>query len=510
MEDEIDIQTDICPQSFLDLSSINKTVLDQIRSYLEPDVNDKKMFGEVFTPLQLVCDMLSKLPRHVWTNPNLLWMDPANGIGNFPMVVYYKLMTGLKQYIPNEAKRSKHIIEKMLWMVELNPINVNICKKLFKLLDENSTPNITRGSFIEESTIHKLPEAFDIIMGNPPYQAIQNSDGKRGGGDMLWDKFVKQSIRLLRQNGLLCFVHPAAWRKPESERSKNNGLFEIMAHENQLLYLEIHDTTDGQEVFHSGTRYDWYVLQKKPCTRETVVKGDDGIKTSINLRQWEFLPNRKFTQIEPLLHDKDEKHEKEYYIIYERSSYGSDKKWVQEEKTTEFNYPLIHSTPKSGIRYMYSSRNDNGMFGISKIIFGDSGIFNSIIDMEGRYGMTQHSMAIPISSIEKGTEIKRVIDSDEFRNILDACSWSNFSIDWRLFSYFKKDFYNYIQGPFHYIGQSKVDSKERKGVKSKTKKIRKHYYSSKSKHEIKQRELFRKSITKIKTINKHKTSVRRK
>ena len=43
---------------------------------------------------------------------------------------------------------------------------------------------------------------------------------------------------------------------------------------------------------------------------------------------------------------------------------------------------------------MYSSKNDRGHFGIKKIIFGESGIYNSIVDIEGKYGMTQGAMGV--------------------------------------------------------------------------------------------------------------------
>ena len=73
-------------------------------------------------------------------------MDPSTGIGNFSIVVYYKLMESLKNVsgYKNKDIRSKHIIEKMLYMVELNPANVKICKKIFRLIDPNAKPNIRK------------------------------------------------------------------------------------------------------------------------------------------------------------------------------------------------------------------------------------------------------------------------------------------------------------------------------------------------------------------------------
>jgi hypothetical protein len=53
--------------------------------------------------------MLDKLPDEVWGHPNLKWFDPAVGIGNFMIQVYYRLMDGLRTAFPNENERKTHI-----------------------------------------------------------------------------------------------------------------------------------------------------------------------------------------------------------------------------------------------------------------------------------------------------------------------------------------------------------------------------------------------------------------
>ena len=67
--------------------------------------------------------------------------------------------------------------------------------------------------------------------------------------------------------------------------------------------------------------------------------------------------------------------------------------------------PIIDTYYYTKRRYMYSSRNDNGHFGITKVIFGDSGVFNPLIDIEGNYGMTQHAMAIEVDDLEEAKNI---------------------------------------------------------------------------------------------------------
>ena len=128
-------------------------------------------------------------------------------------------------------------------------------------------------------------------------------------------------------------------------------------------------------------------------------------------------------------------------IIYNRSNYDTRKSWVSKIKDEKFKYVLIDGTLKKGYKYLYSAINNKGHFGISKIIFGQTGINNALIDMEGDYGMTEHAMAIEIKTLKEGEQIKQYIESKAFEQILKACSWSNFQIDWRLFTYFRHDFY---------------------------------------------------------------------
>ena len=57
--------------------------------------DEKNKFGEVFTPSILINEMIDNLPMEVWSNPSLKWLDPANGIGNFPMIIYERLLKEL-------------------------------------------------------------------------------------------------------------------------------------------------------------------------------------------------------------------------------------------------------------------------------------------------------------------------------------------------------------------------------------------------------------------------------
>jgi hypothetical protein len=429
----------------------NYNVDDQqlVREFLQlkltPNIENKKNNGEVFTPEFLIKEMLDKLPQKVWSNPDLKWFDPAVGVGNFMIFIYYRLMENLKTSFPDDIKRKAHIIKNMLYMSELNPVNIKECIKIF-----GNDLNIYEGNTLKMDTFDVFGiDKFDIIVGNPPF----NSPGAVGTGNTIWQLFVKLSLELLNKNGYLVYVHPSAWRKPDSEKAnnkaKNHGLYKLMTKDNTMLYLEIHDSKDGLKTFKAGTRYDWYVIKRaKNNDHTTKIKDELGITTGLNLNKLDFLPNFKFELLLPLLAKTGDI---KCPIIYNGTYHSTRKDLVSSKKTDVFKYPLIHSTNKdkvgktgnivSGVRYMYSSRHDKGHFGVKKVIFGDSGINDVIIDLEGKYGMTEHAMAIEISSKKQGDELKKYLLSENFKKVLKACKWGNFQIDWRLFTYFKKDFY---------------------------------------------------------------------
>ena len=54
-----------------------------------------KQLGEVFTPSELVNEMLDRLPPELWADPTKTYIDPACGTGNFLVeVVRRKIACG--------------------------------------------------------------------------------------------------------------------------------------------------------------------------------------------------------------------------------------------------------------------------------------------------------------------------------------------------------------------------------------------------------------------------------
>ena len=411
---------------------------------LEIDPIKKEKFGEVNTPEVLIQNMLDKLPPSIWKDHTKKWLDPATGIGSFQIFVYDRLLKGLENWEPNFKKRHHHIIENMLYMCEINESSVKQAKKILGEKANIQKCDYLTYDFGKETT-------YDIILGNPPFNKGQDveDDGKRGSGNQIWINFVEKSLELISQNGYLLFVHPPGWRKPTTESSKTDGLFKKIAIEHQIEYLEIHNKEDGVKMFGVQTRYDWYLLSNHKCNKKTLVKDESGTLQKIDLRKWNFLPNGEYSLVKHILAKPNEP---KVNILYSRTQYGTDSSWTNAKESKKYRYPLIHSTPKGEEpRFYWSSTMEPDikgelikMYGQKKVIFGEAGINNIILDNEGKYGMTQGAMGIPFSNQKEGIQIKKCLESTEFEKILKALSFGNFRIDWRIFLFMKKQFFRFL------------------------------------------------------------------
>ena len=97
-----------------EISKVSKQITDK-SSYSKEKSNKH---GEVFTPNELIYEMISKLPRDIWEDPSKTFLDPCSGKGNFPIYIVKKLFVHLQEHIVDEEERLKHIVEKQLFMAE--------------------------------------------------------------------------------------------------------------------------------------------------------------------------------------------------------------------------------------------------------------------------------------------------------------------------------------------------------------------------------------------------------
>lgn len=408
-------------------SLIDKPIqlLEYIHSLLKPKQTEKKLYGEVFTPMPLINEMLDKLPADVWTNPHLKWFDPAAGMGNFPIAVYLRLMEGLEQSIPDPQARKKHILENMLYMSELNSKNVHLCKQIFDVNDEYRL-NLYCGNTLELDVEREFGvEKFDIVLGNPPYQ---KGNGNKGRGNTLWDVFTKKALNhWLPNNGYLVFIHPCGWRQLDHPTGK-------LLLEKQILYLNMNDVKAGEKMFGCSTTYDWYVLRKSPPRIETTIRDYNNQTYKTSLKDVRFIPNHSLKEVYQLLDEGNS-----CGFICDQSSYEPRKTWMSTTKCTKYKYPCIYTiNVKNDITLRFSSIN-KGHFGICKFIISNGCGF--LEDRHGEYGLTQWAYGIPCHPNDFKDIHYVLYEHNKFREILQAIQVTKEKYNYRILRLFKKDFW---------------------------------------------------------------------
>ena len=253
----ISIQFKMSLQSLIDNP---KELLELIHDCLKPKDVEKKQFGEVFTPMHVINEMLNKLPHHVWLDKNLKWLDPATGMGNFPIAVYLRLMESLKEELPDHMERKKHILQEMLYMGELNKKNVLVCNQIFNFNGEYKL-NLYQGDSlkVDYNETFKVTQ-FDIILGNPPYNkgGIRSHTGKQLGEKniTIWTKFIEKAFKWLKPNGYLAYINPLSWLK------KSHSLHTIML-EKHIIWMKLWDNIKSLANINGKIPISLFVLQNK-------------------------------------------------------------------------------------------------------------------------------------------------------------------------------------------------------------------------------------------------------
>jgi len=233
-------------QSLIDSA---KELLELINESLKkPNKTETRIFGEVFTPMCFINnDMLGYVEKHyllkynknIYEDETLTWGDTSAGMGNFPIAIYYKLMDGLKNKIPDEKERKRHILENMLFMAEINKKNCFIIKQIFNINNEYKL-NLYEGDALELDIKKEFGiERFNIIIGNPPYN--KEFEGKNGYAPALYNKFIEFYIE---KCDIMCYVIPSRWF---SGGRGLDGFRKMMLSRKDLVYIKTFD--DATKIF---------------------------------------------------------------------------------------------------------------------------------------------------------------------------------------------------------------------------------------------------------------------
>jgi len=120
-----------------------------------------KKSGEVFTPPALVDEMLDKMPAIEWRKKNNKILDPCMGATCvFPIMVMFRMASGLRTSIKDPHQRIKHILNENLYMCEIDKEALDFGSSLIKhyanilstflmLDDSDETIGLIKSKYIE-------------------------------------------------------------------------------------------------------------------------------------------------------------------------------------------------------------------------------------------------------------------------------------------------------------------------------------------------------------------------
>jgi site-specific DNA-methyltransferase (adenine-specific) len=287
---------------------------------------------EVFTPPSVVNSMLDLLPEHVWTDPDLHWLDIGCKTGVYLREIAKRLVIGLAERIPDPTRRVDHILGKMLYGVATTQLTGLVARRtLYSSADASAPISAARhipgfgssgniryvpGTHAFRSgscsvcgatetidrdgkdnyayeVIHTArpeqlfhnekgtPVKFNIIVANPPYQ--MNDGGNGPSAKPLYHQFVQIAMAL--QPDYISMIIPARWYAG----GKNLDDFrKSMKSDRRISHIV--DAPNASEVFpdveiKGGVMYFlWDAKHDADCQWSTLRNGDMSIPKLRDLR----------------------------------------------------------------------------------------------------------------------------------------------------------------------------------------------------------------------------------
>ena len=385
---------------------LSKSIANIIDKRLNVDSVGKQERGEVFTPLYFVMEMLlgtgsnsntvwdgkgnrvGGLPLSVLRNPNGKWIDPAAGVGNFGVVAFHVLDQYLVSAIPHTVKRQKHIIENMLYFIELDKTNGTQLKKIIGSLCPGAKPNILIADTLSykgkmDSLKNDLGcSEFTVVMGNPPF----NSGGtKLEGTKRLHIDFTEFGLELLGSTGRLLFVCPPNYREADSVmntvfRDSGKGSFE---------FIRIISATRTLSLFNIQARLDIFQWAKGYTGKTTILdEYNEVAEVVVDLEK--HLPNFGHSIFEKIL-----KKVKALGVLkptpFRTTEFSTQK--ASTFKCTGKKYKIIHLITAAGKR-VYINNKPHPLQTKKKIFLNGLGVPYVYYDKKGEYAPSQSPVIV--------------------------------------------------------------------------------------------------------------------
>ena len=376
---------------------------NELKRYYDDVLNKDKQLVETSndepTPLDCVEEMVNKIPESFWQNKHIKILDPCCGCGNFPIIIYFKLI----QYHTKET-----ILKDMLYFNDINTNRLNKLKEVFQ-----HELNIYQEDFLSLTT----PHTFDLIVANPPYAKLLSNGKRASKNHNLIGPFIEKSLKLLKDHGYLLYITPDNWM---SFADRNILIHELTRL--QIHYINIH--TAKKYFKKIGSSFVWYLIEKTPAYKNIEIEGiwkNKIYKDSVQSEVRNYIPLYYNNIIQSILHKTIDNTTLRKFKV-ETSSYlhkYTKREFISNTQSDVYKYKLVH-TPK---QIVWSSKPHKYQDGY-KVFISTTSYYETIVD---DCGMTQSIAFIRCMNEEEAKQIQKVLMHPLYTFINNICRYGNFN-----------------------------------------------------------------------------------
>jgi methylase of polypeptide subunit release factors len=376
----------------------------EIKEYYDKGLNvDKKLVkttNDEPTPITCVEEMVERIPEDFWKRDGLKILDPCCGCGNFPFVIYYKLI----KYHSRET-----ILKDILHFNDLNMERIEVLKNIFDYEGLNV--------YTEDFLNFKTDIRFDLIVANPPYAKLDVNGKRTAKNHNLIGLFISKSLDLLLDKGLLLYITPDNWM---SYADRNTLIIRLTRL--QIVHINIH--TAKKYFPKVGSSFVWYLIENTESYKDITVEGKwkgEIYKSSVKSEERRYIPLYYNKRVQSILKKTlDNKRLKKFEV--ETTSYlhkYTKKEYIRKDKDEEHIYKLIH-TPK---QVVWSSKKHKYQDGW-KVFISTTSYYGTFVD---NCGMTQSIAFIRCKDLEEANKINKVLSHPLYKFVNDICRYGNFN-----------------------------------------------------------------------------------